>query len=150
MVRVAASLEHLNPADKVILGQWIVERVKGARTAAGPWTWALGRLGARAPLYGSIHKTVPAAQATSWLYLLLDAGLERIDSTAFAVAQLARLTGDRSRDLDDDIRARALAALKAAAAPEAWRRMLTEVAALETADAALALGDTLPIGLRLG
>jgi molecular chaperone DnaK (HSP70) len=150
MVRVAASLEHLNPADKVVLGQWIIERVKGAETAAGPWAWALGRLGARAPLYGSLHKTVPATEATAWLSLLLDAGLERIDSTAFAAAQLARLTGDRSRDLDDEIRARALAALKAAAAPEAWLRMLTEVAALETADAALALGDTLPIGLRLG
>ncbi|MGO8701484.1 MAG: Hsp70 family protein [Limisphaerales bacterium] len=150
MVRVAASLEHLNPADKAVLGQWIMQRMKGAEKAAGPWAWALGRLGARAPLYGSIHKTVPPSQATIWLSVLLDAGLERIDSTAFAVAQLARLTGDRSRDLDDDVRAPAAAALQAAGAPEAWLRMLTEVAALETADAALALGDTLPIGLRLG
>jgi hypothetical protein len=59
------------------------------------------------------------------------------------------LTGDRTRDLDDEIRARAVAALQSADAPEAWLRMLNEVAALDTADEARALGDTLPIGLRL-
>jgi hypothetical protein len=42
-----------------------------------------------------------------------------------------------------------VAALKSAGAPEAWWRMISEVAALETADEARALGDTLPIGLRL-
>jgi hypothetical protein len=109
----------------------------------------LGRLGLRVPLYGSSHKTVDADQAARWLSLLLDAGLRRIDGTAFAAAQLARLTGDRTRDLDDEIRARAVAALKSAGAPEAWWRMISEVAALETADEARALGDTLPIGLRL-
>jgi hypothetical protein len=149
MVRVAASLEHLDPADKVVLGNWITQRLKNPETAAGPWAWALGRLGARAPLYGSSHKTVDSEQASRWLSLLLDAGLRRIDGTAFAAAQLARLTGDRTRDLDDEIRARAVAALKSAGAPETWLRMLSEVAALETADEARALGDTLPIGLRL-
>jgi molecular chaperone DnaK (HSP70) len=149
MVRVAASLEHLNPSDKIVLGHWITQRMKNPETAAGPWAWALGRLGARVPLYGSTHKTVDAEQAAAWLSLLLDTGLRRMDGTAFAAAQLARLTGDRTRDLDDAIRARAVAALKSAGAPEAWLRMLSEVGALETADAARALGDTLPIGLRL-
>jgi hypothetical protein len=149
MVRVAASLEHLNPADKVVLGNWITQRLKNPETAAGPWAWALGRLGLRVPLYGSSHKTVEADQAAMWLSLLLDAGLRRMDGTAFAAAQLARLTGDRARDLDDEIRARAVSALKSAGAPEAWWRMISEVAALETADEARALGDTLPIGLRL-
>jgi hypothetical protein len=149
MVRVAASLEHLNPPDKVLLGNWIAQRLKNPETAAGPWAWALGRLGARVPLYGSSHKTVDAEQAAAWLALLLEAGLRRIDGTAFAAAQLARLTGDRTRDLEDEIRARAIAALKSAGAPQAWLRMLSEVAALETTDEARALGDTLPIGLRL-
>ena len=149
MVRTAASLEHLDPADKIRLGQWIGERLKIPATAAGPWGWALGRLGARVPLYGSSHQTVPPEPAAAWLTLLLDAGLPRVDGAAFAVAQIARLTGDRTRDLDDTIRARALTALESANAPEAWRRSVREVVALETADAARALGDTLPIGLRL-
>jgi len=149
MVRVAASLEHLPRSEKAVLGHWISQRLTNPETAAGPWAWALGRLGARVPLYGSSHQTVDAEQAAAWLSLMLDAGLRRIDGTAFAATQLARLTGDRTRDLDEDIRQRTVAALKSASAPEAWLRMLTEVAALETADEARALGDTLPIGLRL-
>jgi hypothetical protein len=149
MVRVAASLEHLDPAEKIILGNWIMQRLKNSETAAGPWVWALGRLGARVPLYGSSHKTVDAEQAAAWLTLLLDSGLHRMDGATFAAMQLARLTNDRTRDLDDEIRARAVAALKSVDASEAWLRMLNEVAALETADEARALGDTLPFGLRL-
>lgn len=150
MARAAASLEHLPPADKVILGQWMAQKLADPATAAGPWAWALGRIGARAPLYGSIHKTVSAEQAGAWVSLLLGGDLlKRVDSAGFAVAQLGRLTADRSRDLDDQIRAQAISALSSAAAPEAWLRMLKEVVQLETADAALALGDTLPVGLRL-
>jgi molecular chaperone DnaK (HSP70) len=149
MARVAASLEHLPPADKAALGGWITQRLQNPETAAGPWAWALGRLGARVPLYGSSHQTVAPEQAAAWLTLLLDSGLRRVDGTAFAAAQLARMTGDRTRDLDGEIRARAAAALKSAGAPEAWVKMLHEVTALETADETRALGDTLPIGLRL-
>jgi hypothetical protein len=62
---------------------------------------------------------------------------------------MARLTGDRSRDLDEAIRARAVDALKTISPPGGWLRLLTEVVALEAADEARALGDTLPIGLRM-
>jgi hypothetical protein len=149
MVRVAASLEHLDPGEKTMLGEWIALRLKNPATAAGPWAWALGRLGARVPLYGSGHKTVGAGQASAWLALLLDAGVDCVDGSAFAAAQLARLTGDRSRDLDEAIRMRTLEVLKAAQAPASWLQMLTEVVALAAADEARALGDTLPIGLRI-
>lgn len=149
MVRLAASLEHLDATEKIVLGNWIMQRLKNPETAAGPWAWALGRLGSRAPLYGSSHKIVDPQQAAVWLSQLLEAGLRRTDGTAFAATQLARLTGDRTRDLDDEIRERASVALKSAGAPEAWLRMLSEVGSLETADEARALGDTLPIGLRL-
>jgi hypothetical protein len=149
MIRTAASLEHLPVLEKVSLGNWIAERLKNPATAAGPWAWALGRLGTREPIYGSSHKAVSADQAAAWLSLLLEVGLRSVDSTAFAAAQLARLTGDRARDLDEDLRTRTLTALKAAQAPEPWLRMITEVVVLEAADEARALGDTLPIGLQL-
>ncbi len=149
MVRVAASLEHLEVADKILLGQWLGSRLKTLETAAGPWVWALGRLGARVPVYGSSHKTVPPETAAAWLAGLLDAGLLRLDGATFAIVQLARLTGDRTRDLDEPTRIRAVAALTEAGAPAKWVRLLQEVVALETEDEARALGDTLPIGLRL-
>jgi hypothetical protein len=149
MVRAAASLEHLGTAEKILLGNWMMARLKNPSTTGGPWAWALGRIGARVPLYGSGHKTVDAAPATAWLASLLDTGLAGANDAAFAAVQLCRLTGDRSRDLDDDIRARTLAALKTAEVPEDWLRMLTEPVQLDAHDEARALGDTLPIGLRL-
>jgi hypothetical protein len=149
MVRAAASLEHLPAADKAKLGGWVAARLKTEAKSGGPWAWALGRLGARVPLYGSSHKVVDVDTAEAWLTLLLDLDLRRIDGASFAAAQLARLTGDRTRDIDPALRARTAQALTAAKASEAWVRMVNEVLALEAADEARALGDTLPAGLRL-
>ncbi|MFL5354611.1 Hsp70 family protein [Archangium sp.] len=149
MVRTAASLEHLEPGDKAELGGWVAGRLKAENKSGGPWAWALGRLGARVPLYGSGHKVVDVEVAEAWLSLLLELGLQRIDGAQFAAAQLARLTGDRMRDLGPELRAKTAQALQASKAPDTWVRMVTEVVALEAADEARALGDTLPAGLRL-
>jgi len=149
MVRTGASLEHLDPAEKVLLGNWIIQRLKHPSTVGGPWAWALGRLGARVPIYGSGHKTVPIPEAEKWLGVLLELGLEKVDNAVFAAAMLARLTADRTRNVDETLRNRVIDSLKKAAAPAPWIRMVTEVTVMEAADEARALGDTLPIGLRL-
>lgn len=149
MVRAAASLEHLPASEKAKLGGWVAARLRAEAKSGGPWAWSLGRLGARVPLYGSSHKVVDVDTAEAWLTLLLELELRRIDGAPFAAAQLARLTGDRTRDIDPALRARTAQALSAAKASEAWVRMVNEVLALEAADEARALGDTLPAGLRL-
>jgi hypothetical protein len=143
MVRLAAALEHLNTEDKVLLGDWIAPHV----SRPGPWAWALGRVGARVPLYGSIHKTIDPDKAAEWLELLMHAHSQNIEGALFAIVQLARLSGDRSRDLDDALRNSALDALVNSQAPEAWQRLLLEVVTMGTADQARAFGDTLPAGL---
>ncbi|WNG56021.1 hsp70 family protein [Archangium gephyra] len=149
MVRTAASLEHLEPGDKAELGGWVAARLKAENKSGGPWAWALGRLGARVPLYGSSHKVVDVEVAEAWLSLLLELDLKLIDGAPFAAAQLARLTGDRMRDISPELRTKTAQALRAAKAADTWVRMVTEVVALEAADEARALGDTLPAGLRL-
>jgi molecular chaperone DnaK (HSP70) len=150
MVRTAAALEHLEPAQKLTLGGWIADRLRPpGQPASGPWAWALGRLGARVPIYGSGHRTIDPERAAEWLELLLARDLRAVDGAAFAAVQLARLTGDRTRDLDADLRDRTLAALRKANAPERWQRLVSEVVVLEADDQARALGDTLPLGLRL-
>ncbi|HTU01359.1 MAG TPA: hypothetical protein VMG58_06065, partial [Candidatus Sulfotelmatobacter sp.] len=115
----------------------------------GPWAWALGRLCARVPLYGSAHNTLAPDRATECLAVLLEAHARNVDGALFAAVQVARLSGDRARDLDEQQRARVLAALEAAQAPLSWRRLLSEVATMDSTDEARALGDTLPVGLRL-
>ncbi|MBI5690047.1 MAG: hsp70 family protein [Verrucomicrobia bacterium] len=150
MVRTAAALEHLEPAQKITLGNWIAARLQAPDLSpAGPWAWALGRLGARVPVFGSGHRTIDPDQAAGWLELLLARDLRSVDGAAFAAVQLARLTGDRTRDLEADLRARTVTALTTAKAPERWLRLVREVVALEADDQARALGDTLPLGLKL-
>ena len=59
------------------------------------------------------------------------------------------MSGDRARDIDDDLRARLIDALQRANAKPEWIRMLEEVVELEGADVGKLLGDSLPPGLRL-
>ncbi len=149
MVRVAAALEDIPLREKEQLGDWIALRLKNPATARGPWAWALGRIGTRWPLHGSGHNIVDRDRAAQWLQLLLTADLRSVDGVPFAIVTLARLTGDRSRDLDEELRRRAADVLMAGGAPARWRRLLMEVVEMEEADESQALGDTLPIGLQL-
>jgi len=149
MLRVAVSLELVEPAEKQRLGEWLVERLRANPKAPGPWAWALGRLGARVPLQASAHKVLSVELASQWLGLLLDLGLARIEGGVFAAAQLARLSGDRGRDIDEGLRARCLVSLAEAGASPRLARLVSEQVALDVAEQAKVLGDTLPLGLRL-
>ena len=104
-------------------------------------------MGTRVPLYGSTHKAVDPHKASEWLNLLLDAQQRNVEGALFAIVQITRLSGDRLRDLDDELRMRALDALRTSGSPDSWQRLLLEVVAMETADQARAFGDTLPAGL---
>ena len=147
MARLAAGLEHLRWQDKVELGDWVVARLLDPAQASGPWTWAIGRLGARAPIFGSVHQTVPPQKAAEWVARLLEPPAIRLEGALFALAQLARLTGDRTRDLDETTRRQVFRALDESDGSPLWKRMVSEVVALEAKDKARALGDTLPAGL---
>jgi molecular chaperone DnaK (HSP70) len=147
MVRLGASLEHLEAADKLELGNWLLSRLEKADSSGGVWAWAVGRLGARAPIYGSSHRVLPPDEAVRWLSILMQ-GSTSVEGKNFAIAQIARMTGDRSRDVSDATRARVIEFLEQMKAPAGWQRMVKEVSVLEGADEARALGDTLPVGLK--
>ncbi|MBX3746482.1 MAG: hsp70 family protein [Verrucomicrobiae bacterium] len=148
MVRLAAALEQLPAEEKAECGGWVAAHLDEPAGAGGPWAWVLGRLGARMPVRGSVHRVVPPEIAVEWILRLIDGRERPVEGALFAAVQLARRTGDRARDVDDGIRARVLALLEANQAPPSWRRLVAEVAELERADAARALGDTLPLGLE--
>lgn len=149
MVRLGASLEHVEPAVKGELGNWIGAQLNDPAGGGGPWAWALGRMGARVPLYGSPHQALPAAAAETWLAWLSQAQVRGVDGAAFAMAQIARRTGDRALDVSDAGREQVLEVLQTAGGPASWAKMVREVTVLERSDEARALGDTLPVGLAL-
>jgi molecular chaperone DnaK (HSP70) len=147
MLRAAASMEHLAVTEKKWLGDLIVSRLNEQAPAGGPWAWSLGRLGARAPLYGSAHSVVSPRDVLPWIDLMIQC--EKLDGSTFALAQISRRTGDRARDLDDATRDRVLHALTSRAANESWIAMVREAGELKAAEEARAFGDSLPLGLQL-
>jgi molecular chaperone DnaK (HSP70) len=148
MVRLLGALERLPPSQKVEAGGWLLEKLSGGRPAPGV-TWALGRLGARVPVSGAAHTAVPPEVAADWLLRLLELDFRAAEEAPFAVLQLARLSGDRARDLDEPLRLRAAAALEKAGAPPEWPRSLREVVTLGEKDEQRVFGEALPLGLHL-
>jgi molecular chaperone DnaK (HSP70) len=155
MWRCAASLERLTPDQKLALGQSLVKDLvrSGARPgSAGYALWCLGRLGARVLLYGPANATVPSTSAERWIEALLartPASARESADTVFALSQLARVSGDRARDIDEELRTVVLARLAELGAEEAALRSVREYHELETEQQGQALGDALPVGLRL-
>jgi hypothetical protein len=92
---------------------------------------------------------VPASKAAAWLDALLALDWPDPDKAAFPLAQIGRRTGDRARDLDDELRARLAARLHTMPGGERTARLVEEVVALEAREERVALGDSLPPGLRL-
>jgi hypothetical protein len=72
-----------------------------------------------------------------------------VTPAAFAATLLARLSGDRERDVDENLRRRVLQRLRAAKSPASWLRMVEEVVELDEADTGRVFGEALPPGLRL-
>ena len=149
MLRLVASLEDLPVARRVEVGDWLLDRLRKAAEKPLGW-WALGRIGARQSLYGSAHQVVAPEVAARWLEALLAIDdWKKVEPAAFAATQLARLTGDRSRDLPEALRQRVLARLGAVNASATWIAQVQTVVALDRADERRAFGESLPAGLRL-
>ena len=120
------------------------------RAARDTWTlWAIGRIGARTPFYGSAHGVVPVETAAAWLDALLALDWKRVDGAAAAAANLARLSGDRARDLPLESRERVIARLEAIQAPASWIARVRDVVPLDEAGERGVFGEALPLGLKL-
>lgn len=148
MLRLAASLERIPGNYKVEIGDWMLEQLR-ALPDQRLMLWALGRVGARVPLQGSAHEVAPAEAAAGWVEWLLTLDWRRIEPAAFAAAHIARLTGDRSRDLPEALRQQVAARLREVRAAPAWSAMVLELVQLDEADERRVLGDSLPPGLKL-
>ncbi|MDB5726992.1 MAG: molecular chaperone DnaK, partial [Noviherbaspirillum sp.] len=156
MVRVAASLERTPAEYKIEIGDWLFDQMDVAKPAQARNApdqrlilWAIGRIGARQPFHGSAHDVVPPDAAARWIGRLLSLDWRRIEPAAFAAVHLARMTGDRSRDVSDELRERVLARLAAIGATPTWMAMVREQVRLDEASERRVLGDSLPPGLKL-
>ena len=106
----------------------------------------------RVPLYGPANTAVRKETAERWIKALLGRpfapGRETADAI-FALVATRRVANDRARDIDDDTPPRRPRRLTELGADETVLRPVREYHELETAQEVQALGDSLPIGLRL-
>jgi hypothetical protein len=148
--RLLGSLEWLDVSSKTELGEMIAELLpRGKWKPVRPaLAWALGRIGARAPLYGPLNTVVPPQKALRWLDRLLQ--LPDADPIVhLAVMQVARKTGDRYRDLPDAKRNEAAAWLESQRASKHLAELVRTGGALDVEEQGRVFGESLPKGLRL-
>nr|WP_267498866.1 Hsp70 family protein [Massilia sp. IC2-278] len=160
MLRLGASLERIPSAYKAEIGNWMMEQIEAipssgakldAKTAASytRYLWALGRVGARQSFHGSAHEVAPSEAAEEWLGKLLKLDWKKVEPAGFAATHIARMTGDRSRDVSEPVRLEVLRRLGATGAPSSWTAMVREVVELDQASETRMLGEALPPGLKL-
>ena len=160
MLRLGASLERIPSAYKAEIGNWMMEQIEAipssgarldAKTAASytRYLWALGRVGARQSFHGSAHEVAPSEVAEEWLGKLLKLDWKKVEPAGFAATHIARMTGDRSRDVSEPVRVEVLRRLGASGAPSSWTAMVREVVELDQASETRMLGEALPPGLKL-
>lgn len=146
--RLLGALELLPIPVKVELGDMLLELAARRRfeTVRPAMLWAVGRIGARCPMYGPLNTVVPPELAGAWLLRLME--LDAPES-ALSLMQLARRTDDRYRDLPERLRAKAAAWLANAAAPPHYVELVRHCGALDETEQSLIFGEALPKGLRL-
>ena len=146
LLELLSWLERVPVAERVGLGNWLIERTW---TQRDPRLWtAIARLGARIPAYASAHYVVPPSTAERWLDHLLREKWRDVPTAAPAAVLLARRTGDRARDISERVREDVVRALEAVAAPAEAVHTVREVVAVAEAERAQWFED-LPAGLRL-
>ena len=123
-------------------------RAGEGRGGAGCDPLRAGTRRARVPVYGPFNTLVDAQTAEEWVRSLLEAnpGDER---AMFAAVQLTRKTGDRYRDVSDDVRQSVLAWLERRGAAGHLRELVREGGQLREEEQRSVFGESLPRGLRI-
>jgi len=148
MVRLAAVLERLPVENKIQLGEWFLKRLQKSSEPQQTW-WALGRIGSRVPFYGSSHNVIPAETAAIWLKEIKQKDWKKSPQAGFAATLISRKSGDRARELDENVRAEVIAQLKLSKAPASWVSMVEEFKQLDEKEEKQIFGEALPPGLKL-
>ncbi|MFN9721562.1 MAG: Hsp70 family protein [Planctomycetota bacterium] len=150
--RMLGSLELLDQPLRAELGDMIVDLLNRAafEPVSHAMIWALGRIGGRVPVYGMLNLVLPIAHVSRWIELLLDTADINSGAVQLTLMQLSRRTGDRFRDIDDQLQHRVVQRLGHTDASPQLVKLIVEGGSLDSEQAGLILGESLPAGLRLG
>jgi molecular chaperone DnaK (HSP70) len=148
IVRLVGVLEHLSVDHKTQLGEWLLKRLQKSSESQQTW-WALGRIGSRVPIYGHSHTVVSVETVAIWLPQLMQQDWKKNPQISFAATLMSRKSGDRVRDIEDDLRIKVIAQLKSSKAPLSWIAMVETFKPLNEQEEKQIFGEALPPGLKL-
>lgn len=144
----AANMERLLVKDKILLGGALQKELRPKKAKPQQY-WALSRLGARVLLYGPDDRVVPPGEVAKWCKTLMERNWRSPGLAGAALAQLARRTGDRMRDLDDRLIATLIDWMEQHQIHRRYVRVLKEVRPIARQEEGVLFGDTLPTGIVL-
>ena len=143
-----ASMERLQVNDKVKWGRILLAALT-AKKPAPQLFWALGRLGARELLYGSVDRVIAPAEAARWSARIAAGAWPNPRPAVRCMVQLARRTGDRTRDLAPEALAAARRWLGGHEEGRRQMHLLETVVPLARQEQGEIFGEALPEGLVL-
>ena len=148
ILRLLGSLERLDQKTKITLGESMLNLAQ-KEPALDVALWAVGRIAARVPLYGTLNNLIPADIAESWLDQLTADYKKNPRAVPLAATMIGRVSGDRSRDINENYRDNLIKLLRATKSPLRWITLVSEKQILDQSDQSQIYGETLPAGLKL-
>lgn len=144
----AANMEKLYGKEKIELGRKLLA-VTSVKKLKAQHLWALSRLGARELLYGPADRVIPPAEVSKWIEQLVSYAWSNPNIAGRTVSQLARKTGDRSRDLDEKVQAAVLEWMAKHDMSENRRQRVRDIVPLAHQEQDAMFGESLPQGIIL-
>jgi len=145
--RLLGTCERLPCDMKIELGDLILKLGSKSESVKEAALWALGRIGARFPLYGPLNELIPASQIEQWIPPLIESPIQA--NTAFTLMQLCRRTHDRYRDISMEKRRMVCDFLRRVGAPPHFIELVEQGGDLIRDEQTLVFGERLPSGLNL-
>ncbi|MGM0451643.1 MAG: Hsp70 family protein [Thermodesulfobacteriota bacterium] len=142
-----ANMERLAAKEKTEWGHTLLSEIV-PKKAKPQQFWSLARIGARELLYGPVDRVIAPKVVAGWIDRILGCEWKQIKAVGAAFVQMARKTGDRTRDLDSATVERVMAWLTANDM-SGHTGMLKEVVEVEKQEESTLFGESLPAGLIL-
>ncbi len=143
-----ANMERLLVKDKIALARFVFTHLVPGKNGRH-FLWVLSRLGARELLYGSNDRVVPPGEVFNWMKRLFKMKWPEDDQPETALAQMGRMTGDRTRDLDTGQAEMLTKWLEGRNAGPELVRLVNEKVRIRESEHRSQFGEGLPEGLVL-
>ena len=141
-------MERLLVKDKIKYGRMLLSEIKPKKCKPQHF-WSLSRIGARQLLYGPADRVIPPDEVSSWIENILSQTWRNPRPVGIAIAQLARKTGDRMKDLDSSIINIIIDWMNQYDMLSPHIKFLEDVVPMAKSEEDAIFGETLPSGLVL-